>query len=324
MRCRRTRGHDRRADGRVRLRQDRRRRRRWRRRSAGRSSTPTTSTRRGNVAKMAAGTPLDRRRPLAVARPAGRRDGGDQRARRQRRARVLGAASRSYRDRLLPRRRRPLRPSQGRLRHDRRANRRRARTATCRRRCSRASSRRSKSRADAIVVDVRDAIPRRSRRSASRDCECRPLARENPRGPVRARMSTSRQRATRDRSERRRAMLARRRASRIWVAIRASSWARSTRRCSARRRCSSRPSPSSSRRARGEYPGIGYGLHGLPTVTDLQDAVAAIEGALCARSRCRRDSPPRRCRCSRSRARATTCSSPTPSTVRRGASATTT
>ncbi len=30
---------------------------------------------------------------------------------------------------------------------------------------------------------------------------------------------------------------------------------------------------------RGEYPGIGYGLHGLPTVTDLQDAVAAIEGA---------------------------------------------
>jgi cystathionine beta-lyase len=31
--------------------------------------------------------------------------------------------------------------------------------------------------------------------------------------------------------------------------------------------------------ARGEYPGIGYGLHGLPTVTDLQDAVAAIEGA---------------------------------------------
>jgi cystathionine beta-lyase len=31
--------------------------------------------------------------------------------------------------------------------------------------------------------------------------------------------------------------------------------------------------------ARGEYAGIGYGLHGLPTVTDLQDAVAAIEGA---------------------------------------------
>jgi cysteine-S-conjugate beta-lyase len=31
--------------------------------------------------------------------------------------------------------------------------------------------------------------------------------------------------------------------------------------------------------ARGDYEGIGYGLHGLPTVTDLQDAIAAIEGA---------------------------------------------
>jgi len=30
---------------------------------------------------------------------------------------------------------------------------------------------------------------------------------------------------------------------------------------------------------RGDYAGIGYGLHGLPTVTDLQDAIAAIEGA---------------------------------------------
>jgi cystathionine beta-lyase len=30
--------------------------------------------------------------------------------------------------------------------------------------------------------------------------------------------------------------------------------------------------------ARGEYAGVGYGLHGLPTVTDLQAAVAAIEG----------------------------------------------
>ena len=34
--------------------------------------------------------------------------------------------------------------------------------------------------------------------------------------------------------------------------------------------------------ARGEYEGIGYGLHGLPTVTDLQDAVAAVEGAFAA------------------------------------------
>jgi cystathionine beta-lyase len=30
--------------------------------------------------------------------------------------------------------------------------------------------------------------------------------------------------------------------------------------------------------ARGEYEGLSYGLHGLPTVTDLQDAVVAIEG----------------------------------------------
>ena len=30
--------------------------------------------------------------------------------------------------------------------------------------------------------------------------------------------------------------------------------------------------------ARNEFDGIGYGLHGLPTVTDLQSAVAAIEG----------------------------------------------
>ncbi len=29
---------------------------------------------------------------------------------------------------------------------------------------------------------------------------------------------------------------------------------------------------------RGEFDGIGYGLHGLPTVTDLQDAIAALEG----------------------------------------------
>jgi cystathionine beta-lyase len=32
------------------------------------------------------------------------------------------------------------------------------------------------------------------------------------------------------------------------------------------------------RAARGEYEGISYGLHGLPTVTDLQDAVTRIEG----------------------------------------------
>jgi cysteine-S-conjugate beta-lyase len=30
--------------------------------------------------------------------------------------------------------------------------------------------------------------------------------------------------------------------------------------------------------ARGEYPGISYGLHGLPTITDFQAAIAALEG----------------------------------------------
>ena len=33
---------------------------------------------------------------------------------------------------------------------------------------------------------------------------------------------------------------------------------------------------------RGEYPGISYGLHGLPTVTDLQRAVATLEGGYAA------------------------------------------
>ena len=29
---------------------------------------------------------------------------------------------------------------------------------------------------------------------------------------------------------------------------------------------------------RGQYPGVTYGLHGLPTVTDLQSAMAELEG----------------------------------------------
>ncbi|MEO8847086.1 MAG: cystathionine beta-lyase [Casimicrobiaceae bacterium] len=36
------------------------------------------------------------------------------------------------------------------------------------------------------------------------------------------------------------------------------------------------------RSARGEYAGIGYGLHGLPTVTDLQSALATLEGGAAA------------------------------------------
>lgn len=34
--------------------------------------------------------------------------------------------------------------------------------------------------------------------------------------------------------------------------------------------------------ARGEYPGVTYGLHGLPTVTDLQRAIAELEGGYAA------------------------------------------
>ena len=36
------------------------------------------------------------------------------------------------------------------------------------------------------------------------------------------------------------------------------------------------------RAARGEHPGISYGLHGLPTVTNLQSAMAALEGGFAA------------------------------------------
>jgi cystathionine beta-lyase len=36
------------------------------------------------------------------------------------------------------------------------------------------------------------------------------------------------------------------------------------------------------RAARGEYPGLSYGLHGLPTVTDLQRALATLEGGYAA------------------------------------------
>jgi cystathionine beta-lyase len=32
------------------------------------------------------------------------------------------------------------------------------------------------------------------------------------------------------------------------------------------------------RASRGEYPGVAYGLHGMPTVTDLQQALATLEG----------------------------------------------
>ncbi len=172
---------------------------------------------------MAAGTPLtdadrwpwlDR---LAVG------NGGDRRARRQRGARVLGAAA------GLPRPDQPagtcpLRPPRRRPRHDRRAARRALRIATCRRRCSRASSRRSSRRTDAIVIDVRDAIPTQVAKIR---------AALNFPDRHRGRMSHDNDKPTT-------------RAGAPGAHARRSIWGRSTRRSFARRRCSSRRSPSSS------------------------------------------------------------------------------
>ena len=72
--------------------------------------------------------------------------------------------------------------------------------------------------------------------------------------------------------------------------------------------------------ARGQHPGITYGLHGLPTVTDFQ-ARSPSSKAASRRSRFLRDSPRRRSRCSRCCAPAITSSSPTRSTGRRAGSA---
>ena len=111
-----------------------------------------------NVAKMAAGTPLtDADRWPWLDRLAAEMAAIEGRG-RQRRAGVLGAAPGLSRP-DQPRGRRPLRPSRRRPRHHRRAACARVSITTCRRRCSRASSRRSKRRQDAIVVDVRDAVP---------------------------------------------------------------------------------------------------------------------------------------------------------------------
>ena len=59
---------------------------------------------------------------------------------------------------------------------------------------------------------------------------------------------------------------------------------------------------------RGEYAGITYGLHGLPTVRDLQLAMAALEGGHASLA-------------VPSGLAAITCWSPTPCTARRGGSA---
>ena len=76
----------------------------------------------------------------------------------------------------------------------------------------------------------------------------------------------------------RRTRAGRQRRPRISAATRASSSARSTRRCSARRRSSFRPWPTWRPRRAATHPGITYGLHGLPTVPDLQAAFAELEG----------------------------------------------
>jgi cystathionine beta-lyase len=72
---------------------------------------------------------------------------------------------------------------------------------------------------------------------------------------------------------------------------------------------------------RGEFEGISYGLHGLPTVTDLQEAVATIEGGHCAFA-VPSGLTATTLRFWHSPAPATMCSSPIRSTGRRDASAT--
>ena len=126
--------------------------------------------------------------------------------------------------------------------------------------------------ADALVVDVRDAV--------------RGAGREDPRRiELTGRMSDDeRKPATR---------------AAISGATPASFWAPSTRRSFARRRCSFRPSPSSSRR------------RAANTRASATACTACRPSPICRtrsprskartpRSRCRRGSPRRRCRCSRS------------------------
>ncbi|MCK7496419.1 MAG: PLP-dependent transferase [Comamonadaceae bacterium] len=105
--------------------------------------------------------------------------------------------------------------------------------------------------------------------------------------------------------------------------IRSATSAPSTRRSSAPRRSCSRRWPTLEKRRRSGGPeDPRYGLHGMPTVTDLQDAVAALEGGHGGARRAVRARPRPRCRCSRSPRPATTCWSSIPSTGPRGASAT--
>ena len=253
---------------------------------------------------MAAGTPLDRRRPLALARsPRRARWRRSTGARRQRGARLLGAEAGVPRPPRARAGRRALRPP------------RRATTTRSPRGSPRAQHRYMPR--VAAREPVRDA--RGARRMRSSSTSATPIAdagRDDPRRARPARRSGMRRRARR--------LQAGDAGGPSRPRLRASSWAPSTRRSSARRRCSFRRSPTLEQAARGEYDGIGYGLHGLPTVTDLQDAVAAIEGGH-ARARgavgLTATTLPL---LALLQARAITCSSPMRSTGRRGASATTT
>ena len=97
-----------------------------------------------NVAKMAAGEPLDRRRSLAVARPHRGRDARDPRPRRACRARVLGAEAGVSRAACNAPATCASSISRATRRRSRRGSR-RVSTSTCRPRCCRRSSRRWKS-----------------------------------------------------------------------------------------------------------------------------------------------------------------------------------
>ena len=165
------------------------------------------------------------RRPLAVARSAGLRNGGDRRARRARRAGVLGVAA------GVPR---PDQPGAGTVRfvhlagdHDTIA----ARLATRSHRYMPPTLLASQFATleppqDAIVVDVRDAVPMQVAKIR---------AALNFRITLRGRMSDDNCKPTT-------------RAGHLGRTPRRSIWARSTRRSFARRRCSFRRSRSSSRR----------------------------------------------------------------------------
>ena len=291
---------DRRRDGRERAAASPRSGRRWPPASAGRSSRATTFIPQANVAKMAAGTPLtdDDRWPwldrLAAEMAAidGRGDGA---------VLACSALKQAYRDRIARAGRRPLR-------HFRRRDTIAARLAARPHhymppRLLASQFATLEPPPDAIVVDARriaDEVarirdgsasrPRNSTGSPKRPHESRQLEADHPRRTPRPHPENI--------------------------------WGRSTRRCFARRRCSSRRSPRSSGGA-GEYEASGMvstGCRPSPTCRTRSRPSKAPSP----RSPFLRASRRRRCRCWRSSRPAIMRSSPTPSTVRHGGSATAT